>query len=79
MEVLEKNRLEIVQEYISKGMDCPRYRELVHQLAEIGKTTGDEQSEAMINYTKLNDRRMTRWDKTFKSLLVLYDFRFMSF
>jgi len=66
MEVLEKNRLEIVQEYISKGMDCSRYRELVHQLAEIGKTTGDEQSEAMINYTKLNDRRMTRWDKTFK-------------
>ena len=70
MEVLEKNRLEIVQEYISKGMDCSRYRELVHQLAEIGKTTGDEQSEAMINYTKLNDRRMTRWDKTFKIRLT---------
>lgn len=66
MEVLEKNRLEIVQEYISKGMDYPRYRELVSQLAKMGKTTGPNQSEAMINYTKLGDRRMARWEKTFK-------------
>lgn len=66
MEVLERNRLEIVQEYISKGMDYPRYRELVGQLAKMGKSTGPNQSEAMINYTKLGDRRMARWEKTFK-------------
>jgi len=66
MEVLEKNRLEIVREYIAKGMDYPRYSELVRQLAKMGKTTGPNQSEAMINYTKLGDRRMVRWEKTFK-------------
>ena len=66
MEVLEKNRLEIVQEYISNGMDYARYLELVSQLARNGKTTGNEQSEAMVNYTKLGDRRMVRWEKTFK-------------
>jgi len=66
MEVLERNRLEIVQEYIAKGMDYPRYRELVRQLALMGKCTGPNQSEAMVNYTKLSDRRMARWDKTFK-------------
>jgi len=66
MEVLEKNRLEIVQEYIAKGMDYLRYRELVRQLAVLGKSTGPNQSEAMVNYTKLSDRRMARWDKTFK-------------
>lgn len=66
MEVLEKNRLEIVQEYISNGMDYARYLELVSQLAKNGKTTGNEQSEAMVNYTKLGDRRMVRWEKTFK-------------
>ncbi|MBR9855070.1 MAG: thioredoxin family protein [Algicola sp.] len=66
MEVLEKNRLEIVQEYLRKGMDYKAYSELVGQLAKTGKTTGPEQSEAMINYTKLSDRRMVRWEKTFK-------------
>lgn len=58
--------MEIVQEYIAKGMDYPRYRELVRQLALMGKCTGPNQSEAMVNYTKLSDRRMARWDKTFK-------------
>lgn len=66
MEVLEQNRLEIVQEYIEKAMDYPRYSELVRQLAKIGKSTGPNQSEAMANYTKLGDRRMARWEKTFK-------------
>jgi len=66
MEVLEKNRLDIVRENIAKGMDYAKYRDLVSQLAKTGKTTGTEQSEAMINYTKLGDKRMARWDKTFK-------------
>lgn len=66
MEVLEKNRLEIVQEYISNGMDYARYLELVSQLTKNGKTTGNEQSEAMVDYTKLGNRRMVRWEKTFK-------------
>lgn len=66
MEVLEKDQLEIVQESILKGMDCPVYRDLVNDLAENGKTTGEEQSEIKANYTQLNNRRMNRWDKTFK-------------
>ncbi|WP_235855442.1 thioredoxin family protein [Flagellimonas pelagia] len=66
MEVLEKNRLELVQESILNGMDCPQYRDMVHDYALTGKTTGEEQSEPRINFTQLNDRRMNRWDKTFK-------------
>nr|WP_297786245.1 thioredoxin family protein [uncultured Allomuricauda sp.] len=66
MEVLESNRLEIVQEYIAKAMDYSSYSDLVSQLAKNGKTTGPVQSEAMINYTKLGNRRMVRWEKTFK-------------
>jgi len=66
MNVLEKNKLEIVKESFDKGMDCPHYRELVSDLAKNGKTTGEDQSEVMINYTQLNDRRMKRWEKTFK-------------
>jgi thiol-disulfide isomerase/thioredoxin len=47
-------------------MDYRTYSELVSELAKSGKTTGPVQSDALINYTKLGDRRMARWDKTFK-------------
>lgn len=66
MEILEKNRLEMVQEYISTAMDYPRYRTLVSQLALTGGSTGPDQSEIYVNYTKLGDKRMSRWEKTFK-------------
>ncbi|MCR9227470.1 MAG: thioredoxin family protein [Flavobacteriaceae bacterium] len=66
MEILEKNRLEMVQEYISKAMGYPRYRALVSQLALAGGSTGPNQSEIYVNYTKLGDKRMSRWEKTFK-------------
>lgn len=65
MEVLEREKLQIVKESIAMGMHCPDYRDLVAKLAAEGKTTGEEQSEALIEYTQLNDRRMKRWDKTF--------------
>lgn len=65
MEVLENDKLELVQDFIPKAMDYARYRKLVSELAILGKTTGPNQSEAMINYTKLSDRRMVRWEKTF--------------
>ena len=66
MEVLENDKLELVQDFIAKAMDYPTYRKLVSELAKRGKSTGPDQSEAMINYTKLSDRRMVRWEKTFK-------------
>lgn len=66
MEVLEREKLQMVKESIEVGMNCPEYREMVATLAAEGKTTGHEQSEVLINYTQLNDRRMKRWDKTFK-------------
>ena len=42
------------------------YRQLVSELVENKSTTGNDTSEAMVNYTMLNDRRMKRWDKTIK-------------
>ncbi len=40
------------------------YRELVNQLIAIGKTTGNDQSEKLVEFTKLNIQRMNRLDKT---------------
>lgn len=66
MEILDKNRLEIVQDYLQKTMDYSSYRALVSKLALTGGSTGPNKSEIFVNYTKLGDKRMSRWEKTFK-------------
>jgi len=40
------------------------YRNLVDELLAQGKTTGPDNSEAMLHYTKMNVQRMNRVDKT---------------
>lgn len=42
------------------------YRTLVENLLEAGKSTSKEDSEALVNYSKLNHSRMKRLDKTIK-------------
>lgn len=42
------------------------YRTMLDTLMANGKTTGEDQSEAMIEYTKMNIVRMNRWDRTTK-------------
>lgn len=56
----------IIKESINGGISYRDYRELVKQLADEHSNTGIEKTEALANYTKLNDRRMRRWDKTMK-------------
>ena len=62
----EKSTSQLIKESLQKAMSYPEYRALVTQLAENGKSTGPEQTEALTDYTQLNDRRMKRWDKTLK-------------
>lgn len=42
------------------------YRAMLDDAIVNGKTTGSDQSEAMLAYTKMNIVRMNRWDKTAK-------------
>lgn len=42
------------------------FRQLVSKLLEEGKITGHEQIESYLDYTRLNDHRMNRWDKHFQ-------------
>jgi thiol-disulfide isomerase/thioredoxin len=62
----EKNLKAILKEGMKKGISYQDYRALVKQLVEDNSTTGNDKSQAMIDYTMLNDRRMKRWDKTVK-------------
>ena len=51
---------------LENAVSYPEYRTLVHDLLSVGKSTGPIQSEALTNYSLLNDRRMKRLDKTIK-------------
>ena len=63
---LEKTIKEVVKRGLSKAMTYQDYRILVDNLSVEGKSTGPEQTEALTNYTVLNQRRMKRLDKTLK-------------
>ena len=57
---------ELIEEGIKNSYSYQEYKEIVSNLLEEGKSTGHDQSEALTNYSKLNDRRMKRLDKTLK-------------
>lgn len=54
--------------YLEKAITYPDYIALVGDLLEQGKTTGPDQSDAMVHYSRLNQQRMHRLDK---SIVVL--------
>ena len=54
----------ITRDIIEKAWTYDEYRTNVNELFEQGKSTGDNHSEAIMNYTKLNIFRMKRLDKT---------------
>ena len=57
---------ELIEEGIKNSYSYQEYKEIVRNLLEEGKSTGHDQSESLTNYSKLNDRRMKRLDKTLK-------------
>ena len=56
----------ITQELIDESMSYEAYRTLVSELLENNKSTGENHSDAMLNYTKMNVQRMKRLDKKTK-------------
>ena len=56
----------LIQQGLANGQTYQEYRNLVANLLEQDQSTGHVQSEALTNYSMLNDRRMKRLDKTIK-------------
>ena len=54
----------IKQEYLDRSMTYGEYLSLLKDLMARNRTTGDNQSEAYLNYARLNLQRMLRLDKT---------------
>ena len=56
----------IINSGLKNSISYQAYRDLVKQLVEKNANTGPEQNADLAGYTKLNDKRMKRWDKTIK-------------
>jgi hypothetical protein len=74
-----ENPVDLVLKAIEKGTSYQEYIELVSKQVQNGTSTGTNQTEALTQYTLLNDSRMRRLDKTTKIsddiLGILNDFR----
>ena len=66
MEILEKTKEALVLESLSRATSYKTFRDLVSQHAAKETSTGDDQTEALSEYTQLNNARMRRLDKTLK-------------
>ena len=70
MNTLAENPVKAIKSIIQNGLDSAmsyeEYRAVVSELAILKSNSGAEKTEALANYTQLNDKRMSRWDKTLK-------------
>lgn len=55
-----------IKEAIIRSTTYKEYKELITSLFQQGKTTGNTQNEAFVEYTKLSLSRMKRWEKIAK-------------
>lgn len=57
----------LIKSSLEKGISYTAYRELIKKLLTHQKSTGTEQTDDLLNFSKLNDKRMDRLDKTLKA------------
>ncbi|MBC7438440.1 MAG: thioredoxin family protein [Flavobacterium sp.] len=55
----------VIAKALFKGKSYLEYRKLIHDLLSENKSTATEQTESLTHYSFLNDKRMSRLDKTF--------------
>ncbi|SEF44417.1 thioredoxin family protein [Algoriphagus boritolerans] len=56
----------VTQKVIDHGLTYPQFVDFTAQLVLENRTTGGNQSEAYLDYTRMCLQRMRRWDKTAK-------------
>ncbi len=65
---------DVLEDSLKNSMSYQEYRKLVADLLTRGKSTGEYQAEDLLNYSKLNNSRMKRLDKTFHTSEKTQDF-----
>lgn len=62
----ELNTAVVTPEIIENAYSYTEYRTMIDTLLSENKTTGTNHDESYLEYTRMNVRRMSRWDKTAK-------------
>lgn len=59
-----------LRDYIDAGLpgsfDYKSFRALVKELLDLGKVTGNQQTERLLSFTRLNEHRMDKWEKHYR-------------
>lgn len=55
-----------IKSSLDKSIDYQTYVNLIDHLVSTNSTSGLDKTQALADYTKLNARRLKRWDKTLK-------------
>lgn len=63
---MQQNKEQLIQDALPKAISYQEYRTLTEEHALAETNSGPEVKESLVNYTKLNHRRMKRLDKTLK-------------
>jgi len=67
METLQISTLkETIETSLDKSMSYSQYVELIENLVIQNATTGNDKTQEQVEFTKLNERRVKRWNKTLK-------------
>ena len=67
MEITQISSLkETIETSLKKSMSYDEYVQLFENLVNKNATTGNEKTQEQIEFTKLNERRLKRWNKTLK-------------
>src|SRR5690625_4708874 len=66
MEEIREAVIENIQEGLENSMSYEAYQELIAELLEKGESTTKGGSEALVPFSELNLRRMSRWDRRFE-------------
>ena len=61
----------VTHEVIEKGLSYSEFVQFIQQLVEEKRTTGANQSEAYLDYTRMCLQRMNRWNKTSKVSAIM--------
>lgn len=69
-----KLRKSVDQSYSDKAMSYDEYRRLIDAFIIVGKSTAKNESESLLEYSKLNVVRMNRLDKTIEIIPELLSF-----
>lgn len=56
-----------MEKYVEKGLTFDEYYNQVDQFVKEGKTSGENQTESLIEYTRVNQKRMKKWRKIYKT------------